>query len=677
MTLFKAITKNHYFGVVPGLIALMVYLTTTCRSIWIGDSGEFALAFKTLGICHPPGYPLFTLLGRFFVMLMPFVRVTFAANIYNVLIASATAVAVYYLFKKYLSSPVAAIFSLIWALSPLFWAETAGVEVYALNMLLIVLTLLAAESKHRRKWIIASYLFGLSLANHPTALAILPVLIYLFVEDRAYRNIKLYPFILAALGLAGSLYLYLLIRSACGPLANWGNPHNIKSLIDHMTLTQYSGWIEHSWDNIALSVKLAYWSLLKSWGWPGLVLSAGGFIIGFIDYRARTIIAFLILVSLLLLSSSHQALNFEPFYLPALLACLILIGNVVAWLEKRLKAGMASYALYAVGIAACLALLVHNYSRMDKSAYTLYEDYSRHLLDTANDGILLTAGDINSFGTLYLRYVENYKRQVEVYDRSIRLAEILKQTENETGRRHRDYYSAREDFFRLCKKQIYLAKNHYIYEPDWLKFKFPIYSYGMLYALKPMPDKAPGILKYPVDYDPDDVLSRQLLVNFDLAGGESYLKESPVDTTAALTAYNRAYKRLENEPRAIALNNLGIYYRGAGYPNLAYKTYNLALTKPIITQPLRRDILYNISNIFKDKGNNYLAISDYRKASANFIEALNYDPENSDLLLNIGLIFAQALNDTSQACDYLQRYLKIKPAATRVKDLLENLNCPR
>jgi len=675
MAFLKAIATKRYAGIIPGLIALTIYLTTTCRSIWIGDSGEFSLALKTLGICHPPGYPLFTLLGRFFIMLMPFIRVTFAANIYNVLIASATAAAIYYLFNKRLCSLAAMIFSLLWALSPLFWAETAGVEVYALNMLLIVLTLLAAESNHRRKWIMASYLFGLSLTNHPTALAILPALIYLFIKDRAHRNLKLYPFILAAIVLAGSLYLYLLIRSSCEPLANWSNPRNIKSLIDHMTLAQYSGWIGHSWDNIALSVKLAYWSLLKSWGWFGLILTVAGVVVGFIAYRTRTIIALSILAALLLLSSSHQALDYEPFYLPAMLACLILMSNSIAWLAKKFKSGMALYALYALGIAACLILLIHNYNQMNKSAYTLSEDYSRHLLDTANDGILLTAGDINSFTTLYLRYVENYRPQVEVYDRSIRLAEFLKQTESMTGRHHRNYYSARPDFLRFSKKQIYLTKNNYIYEPDWSKIKFPLRSYGILYAVNQKPDRAPGTLKYPADYDPGDVLSRQLLANLDLARGESYLKENLVDTTAALAAYNLAYHRLENEPRAIALNNLGIYYRGAGYLDLAYKIYNLALTKPIITQSLKRDILYNISNIYKDRGNNYLSAKDYANAATAFIEALTYDPDNIGLFLNIGLIYSTVLDDTTQACYYLQKYFSQKPDDKRVEDLMKNLNC--
>ena len=671
----KFVVTKRFAGIIPGLIALIIYLTTTCRSVWIGDSGEFALALKTLGICHPPGYPLFTLLGRLAVMLIPFVRVTFAANIYNVFIAAAAATAVYYLFNRYLGSLLAIVFSLLWAFSPLFWAETAGVEVYPLNILLIILTLIAVESTHNRKWLITAYLFGFALTNHPTALSILPVLIYLFIKDKAYRNIKLYPYMAAAIAVAGSMYLYLLIRSSCEPLANWGNPHNIKLLIDHMTLAQYSGWIEHSWENIALSAKLGYWSLLKSWGWLGLVLAVAGIVIGFINYRSRTIIALSILVTLLLLSSSHQALNYEPFYLPAMLVCLILIGNIIAWLTLKLRSHTVSYSLFGIGIIAVLILLVYNYHDEDKSGYTLSEDYSKYILDTANEGILLTAGDINSFTTLYLRYVENYRPEVEVFDRSIRLTEFIKQAQILEDRQHRDYYSARVDFFRVGNKQIYLAKNQYIYEPDWLKFKLPIYSYGIIYALNQKPDKTPPSLKYSLDYDPGDVLSRQLLANLDLARGESFLKENPVDTAAAMAAYNLAYKRLENEPRAIALNNLGIYYRGAGELDLAYKTYNLALTKPIIKNSLRRDILYNISNIYKDRGNRYLKIEDYPNAAASFIEALEYDPNNISLFLNIGLIYGTVLNDTTQACYYLKKYMAYKPQDNRVLELLGKLDC--
>lgn len=667
--------RKRYFGIIPGLLALTVYLSTTCRSIWIGDSGEFALALKTLGICHPPGYPLFTILGRFFIMLMPFLRVTFAANIFNVLIAAAGVSAVYYLFKKYLSVPAAFIISLLWAFSPLFWGETAGIEVYPLNILLIVLTLLAVESRHNRRWVLAAYLFGLALTNHPTALTILPVLVYLFVKDRAYQNRKLYPEMAVAIILAGSLYFYLPIRSALQPLADWGNPSSIKAMINHMTLEQYRGWISSSLDNLALSLKLAYYSLLRSWHWPGIIVGMAGLIIGFMKYRTRTVMAVLMLAMLLLLSSSHQALNYQPFYLPAMLAVLLLFGNFIGWLEFKTKARVALWSIYALGLAICLLILLSNYRDLNKSNYTLSEDYSKSILNTAGDGILLTAGDINSFTTLYLRYVENYEPGVEVFDRSIRLPALIKLVHTLSGINYDKYYPARAALLNNSPRKIFLAKNGYAYDPDWLKIGVPYYSYGVLYAVKFMPPDTPEVLTYPYDYKAGDVLSRQLLINLDLAKGETYLKEQSYDTLAANASYNLAFSRLKDEPRAIVVSNVGIYFRQAGYLDLALRTYELALAKPIITAATRHDILFNISNVYKSKGNKFLGESDYQNAVDNFLEALKYDPENERLFFNIGLIYAKGLNDTLNACTYFQKYLQKAPSDTKVRALVDSLGC--
>ena len=235
-------------------------------------------------------------------MFMPFWRVTFAANIFNVLVAAGAVAAIYYLFRKYLSVAGAFIISLLWAFSALFWGETAGVEVYPLNILLIALTLIAAESNHRHRWVITAYLFGLALTNHPTALAILPVLIYLFIRSKAYRNARLYLPMAIAIIVAGTMYFYLPIRSSQQPLADWGNPTNIAAMINHMTLEQYRGWISNSWDNITYTLRLFYYSLVKSWHWLGILVALAGIAIGLMKYRVRAVSALLMLLALLLLS---------------------------------------------------------------------------------------------------------------------------------------------------------------------------------------------------------------------------------------------------------------------------------------------------------------------------------------------------------------------------------------
>ena len=73
-------TFPEYAWLIPLLISGIVYFMTVCRTVYVGDSGEFSLVFKTLGIAHPPGYPLFTLIGHFFITITPFLKPAFSAN---------------------------------------------------------------------------------------------------------------------------------------------------------------------------------------------------------------------------------------------------------------------------------------------------------------------------------------------------------------------------------------------------------------------------------------------------------------------------------------------------------------------------------------------------------------------------------------------------------------------
>ena len=53
------------------LIALASYALTCSPSVNGGDSGELMNAIATLGIAHPPGYPLYTMLAHLFAKLLP------------------------------------------------------------------------------------------------------------------------------------------------------------------------------------------------------------------------------------------------------------------------------------------------------------------------------------------------------------------------------------------------------------------------------------------------------------------------------------------------------------------------------------------------------------------------------------------------------------------------------
>ena len=94
MTFRKA---NNLSGWLIFLIALTTYvLTREARgSLW--DTGEFIASAKGLQLPHPPGAPLFVLLGRFFIVLFGDNPLT-AGSAVNFMSALASAATILFLF---------------------------------------------------------------------------------------------------------------------------------------------------------------------------------------------------------------------------------------------------------------------------------------------------------------------------------------------------------------------------------------------------------------------------------------------------------------------------------------------------------------------------------------------------------------------------------------------------
>src|SRR5262249_34969790 len=82
-------------AVVVMLTAGVLYFLTAARDIVVGDTPELIMAAVTLGVAHPPGYPLFTMLGHVF-SLLPLGPIPFRVNLLSV-VSNALAVGVIYL----------------------------------------------------------------------------------------------------------------------------------------------------------------------------------------------------------------------------------------------------------------------------------------------------------------------------------------------------------------------------------------------------------------------------------------------------------------------------------------------------------------------------------------------------------------------------------------------------
>jgi len=179
---------NTIIGWALGAFALVVYLMTTAPVVAFWDNGEFVAVGAILGVGHPPGSPVYTLLTRLF-SLLPFPNVAQAVNFSSIL-AAAFAVAFLYFslarmarrwegrvesFWDGLPTYVTGISAcLLAAFSFSFWENALEAEVYATNILIMTFTLwlvlrwseLSEIPRDRRRIYLVIYLLALGVGVH-------------------------------------------------------------------------------------------------------------------------------------------------------------------------------------------------------------------------------------------------------------------------------------------------------------------------------------------------------------------------------------------------------------------------------------------------------------------------------------------------------------------------------
>ena len=116
-----------------------VYARTAAPSVMGGDSAEFQMAAPLLGVAHPTTYPLYTLLGKLFALILPFGDLAHRVTLVSA-VAAALAVALMLLLARRVTGSLLAglLAALALACSPGLWNSATMAEVYALLAALIM-----------------------------------------------------------------------------------------------------------------------------------------------------------------------------------------------------------------------------------------------------------------------------------------------------------------------------------------------------------------------------------------------------------------------------------------------------------------------------------------------------------------------------------------------------------
>ncbi|RLD79888.1 MAG: DUF2723 domain-containing protein, partial [Bacteroidetes bacterium] len=198
---------NRLLGWLVFLIATLVYFLTLEPTASWWDCGEYIATAYKLQVGHPPGAPLFQLLGRFF-SLFAFGDTANVAMMVNVMSALSSSLTILFLFwtitmlgrkliprdREMSDASMYAILgsglvgSLAFTFSDSFWFSAGEGEVYAMSSFFTAITFWAilrwervADEKHSQRWIILiAFLVGLSIGVHMLNLLAIPAIAFVY-----------------------------------------------------------------------------------------------------------------------------------------------------------------------------------------------------------------------------------------------------------------------------------------------------------------------------------------------------------------------------------------------------------------------------------------------------------------------------------------------------------------
>ena len=214
MSFFTTYSKKleNLIAVVIFIITFAIYFSTMAPTVSFWDTGEFIATSYILGVPHPPGSPLFLLVGKFFSLLPISSDIAFRVNIFSPIISALTISLLFLIcnqfidrvnpndnnkFFKMCSSLTG---SLTFAFTHSHWFNAVETEVYAfsgfMTALVVYLIMIWSRkihtSNHIIYLIIISYIIGLATGLHLLNLLTIPfigLIIYFSIGNLNSKNL--------------------------------------------------------------------------------------------------------------------------------------------------------------------------------------------------------------------------------------------------------------------------------------------------------------------------------------------------------------------------------------------------------------------------------------------------------------------------------------------------------
>jgi len=420
------------------LSTFLVYLRTLAPGVYGFDSAELATGVFTQGLVHPPGNPLYLLIGKLFTFL-PFGDVAYRLNLMSAVFASLTAVLLFWTIENIIQQRFAAwCAAFLFAFSNYFWQMALVAEVYTPLTALLAGDLLLVSLWRRRgltKYLLAfSFLYGLTLTMHTSAILIAPAFAWLILSTpywtKSHWRLVGVMFVLFVIGL--SPYLYLSIRANAGPVIDYSRIYGVdlttpSGLWWMVSGQAYSFFVfGYEWKDVPgefLRFASYLWRnflgvgvILGLVGIPWLWRKSPSWLVGLLLAFATNVVFFV----------NYRVMDKDTMFLPAYTVWAVFVaGGLTAahhllkryqtkgWLD--VKWGKAVSALPVLFILLAVGL---NWRWVDMSQSTGYAAFAGEMMSATAPDSMIIASWSSAVVLEYYQVVEGQRPDLVIFNRS-------------------------------------------------------------------------------------------------------------------------------------------------------------------------------------------------------------------------------------------------------------------
>uniref|UniRef100_A0A672QU56 Transmembrane protein 260 n=1 Tax=Sinocyclocheilus grahami TaxID=75366 RepID=A0A672QU56_SINGR len=373
-------------------------------------TGELITAACELGVAHPPGYPLFTMLSSLMLSLLPLSSPAHSINVLCAVFGAGASGALCFTVCRVVGpGPGAVLAGGVFAVSKLVWQWSVVAEVFSLNNLFVgILFSLSACFHCAESFALWGALFcGLSLCNqHTLVLYVVIIIPWALLHLNTLNGLSFFGLVsLGTCFLAGFVpYIYLPISSYLNRARwSWGDQTSLHGLLTHLLRAEYGTFSLVPTDSLVLHCVFVW-----------LIVTMVSIYSVFFAWRANLNIENPLLLGVV-----------ERFWLQADAGVCVLAGLglswAVCWLNGRLGWGTlwntGAWVLTAGLISHMISL---NHGECDQSSNDVVDRFAREVVSSLPEGsLVLTRGDLPGNTLRYLHYCQGLRPDLSLVDQEM------------------------------------------------------------------------------------------------------------------------------------------------------------------------------------------------------------------------------------------------------------------